>query len=331
MRLTIKNLLLVTIILSINACKCKSDVKQTGALYVYTFEKTNKLTTGDSKKMITQYMGIANPHELTVNSDENIAYYVADEDLNITFEQDLNNGNFEFSKLTKAYLDNDALKLPSEDEAVRIAKDYLKTNGIAVKNDAEIRLVHSGGIRSQSIVNGKQGGPIIDKVRTLTYGRTIDSLPVIGAGSKIVIQIGDKGEVLGVTRRWRELRSADKKEIKPAEMLTIKEAEEMAKRQIISEFGANTVFEVKGIQKSYYDGNGNILQPVWAFNTLVNLNNQDRSIQQVKYLCIIPMLKNSPEPIKLTTVDPKAKDMIRDIKSYRDSTRVNIKDTVGKD
>ena len=68
MRLTIKNLLLVTIVLSVSACKCKSDVKQSGAVYVYSFEKTDPLTTGDSKKMITQYMGIANPHELTVNS-----------------------------------------------------------------------------------------------------------------------------------------------------------------------------------------------------------------------------------------------------------------------
>ncbi len=331
MRLTIKNLLLVTIVLSVSACKCKSDVKQSGAVYVYSFEKTDPLTTGDSKKMITQYMGIANPHELTVNSDEHIAYYVADEDLNITFEQDLNNGNFEFSKITKAYLDNDGLKLPSEDEAIRIAKDYLKTNGIAAKNDGEIRLVHSGGIRSQSIANGKQAGPIIDKVRTLTYGRIIDSLPVIGAGSKIVIQIGDKGQVLGVTRKWRELQVTNKKEIKTEEMITVKEAEEMAKRQIASEFGANAGFEIKGTQRSYYDGNGNILQPVWAFSTLVNLNNQDRSIQPVKYLCIIPMLKNSPEPIKLTAIDPKAKDMIRDIKQYNDSTRVNAKDTVGKD
>jgi hypothetical protein len=331
MRLTIKNLLLLTIILSVNACKCKSDVKQNGAVYVYTFEKGNQVTTADSKKMITQYMGIANPHELTVSADENIAYFVADEDLNITFEQDLNNGNFEFSKITKAYLDNDALKLPSEEESVRIAKDFLKTNGIAVKNDAEIRLVHSGGIRSQSIVNGKQAGPIIDKVRTLTYGRMIDSLPVIGAGSKIVIQIGDKGQVLGITRRWRELQVAAKKEIKPEEMISIKEAQELAKRQIASEFGANVSFETTSTQKSYYDGNGNILQPVWAFNTLVNLKGQNRSVQQVKYLCIIPMLKNSTEPIKLTAVDPRAKEMIRETKPYRDSARVNVKDTVNKD
>jgi hypothetical protein len=331
MRLTIKNLLLLTIILSVNACKCKSDVKQNGAVYVYTFEKGNQVTTADSKKMITQYMGIANPHELTVSADENIAYFVADEDLNITFEQDLNNGNFEFSKITKAYLDNDALKLPSEEEAVRIAKDYLKTNGIAAKNDAEIRMVHSGGIRSQSIVNGKQAGPIIDKVRTLTYGRTIDSLPVIGAGSKIIIQIGDKGQVLGVTRRWREIQVAAKKEIKPEEMISVKEAGELAKRQIAAEFGANVSFEISSTQKSYYDGNGNILQPVWAFSTVVNLNGQNRSVQQVKYLCIIPMLKNSPEPIKLTAVDPRAKEMIRETKQYRDSARVNVKDTINKD
>lgn len=329
MRLTIKNLLLLTIILSVNACKCKSDTKQNGGVYVYTFEKGNQLTTGDSKKMITQYMGIPNPHELTVSTDENIAYFVADEDLNITFEQDLNNGNFEFSKITKAYLDNDALKLPSEEEAIRIAQDFLKTNGIAAKNGGEIRLVHSGGIRSQNIVNGQQAGPVIDKVRTLTYGRIIDSLPVIGVGSKIIVQIGDKGEVLGVTRKWRELQAGTKKEIKAEEMISVKEANELARRQIATEFGANATFEIVSTQKSYYDGNGNILQPVFAFNSLVKLGGQERNIQPIKYLCIISMLKNSPEPIKLTTVDPKAKEMIRNIKS--DSIRTNIRDTLGKD
>jgi len=329
MRSTIKNLLLATIILSINACKCKSDIKQNGAVYVYSFEKANPATTADSKKMITQYMGIANPHELTVSGDENIAYYVDDADLNITFEQDLNTGNFEFSKITRAYLDNDALKLPSEQEAQKIAQDFLKSNGIAVKNNAEIRLVHSGGIRSQSIVNGRQAGPIIDKVRTLTYGRVIDGMPVIGVGSKIIVQVGDKGQVLALTRKWRELELTSKKEVNVKEMISLKEAEELAKRQIATEFGANASFEITGSQKSYYDGNGNILQPVWAFNTVVKLSGQDRNIQPVKYLCIIPMLKNSPEPIKLTTVDPKAKDMIRDIRS--DSIRTNVKDTVGKE
>lgn len=42
------------------------------------------------------------------------------------------------------------------------------------------------------------------------------------------------------------------------------------------------------------------------------------------------MLKNFPESIKLTKLDPKAKEMIRDIKA--DSIRVNnVRDTVGKD
>ena len=66
-------------------------------------------------------------------------------------------------------------------------------------------------------------------------------------------------------------------------------------------------------------------------STLERLNGKDRNIQPVKYLCIIPMLKNSPEPIKLTTVDPRAKEMIKDMKPYRDSARVNAKDTIGKD
>jgi hypothetical protein len=310
MKISIKILLLIAICFSISACKYSK--KQTG-VYVYSFEKTAPISIDDSKKMISEYLNISTVHDLTVSKDENVAYFVADEDINTTFEQNLSNGNFAFSKLTSAYLNGTAPDLPSEGEAIRIAENYLASKGLSPKNRAEMRLVHSGGLRSQAVVNGAHGGPVVDLLRTLTYGRILDSMPVIGVGSKIIVNIGDKGEVYGVTRNWRELNASTKKEVKLQEMISNKEAEEMARKQIMEEFGKETRFEIRGVQKSYYDGNGNMLQPVWAFDTQLYLTGISGNRQPVSYLCIIPMLKNSPEPIHLTTIDPKSKDLIKEI------------------
>jgi hypothetical protein len=327
MKLIIEYLILVTVGLCITMCN--PNTNKTTGIYVYTFEKTASITTDNSRQMIADYLGIKNIHDLTVSKDENIAYFVADEDVNTTFEQDLNNGNFAFSKLTNSYLMKMVPTLPSKAEAMKIAENFMKSKSIAPRNGSEIRLVHFGGLRSQSVLNAKQAGPIVDKLLTLTYGRIIDSLPVIGSGSKIIINIGDKGEILGITKHWRELNRSEKKEVRPEEMISVKEAEEMARKQIMTEFGQNVSFEIINSQKSYYDGNGKILQPVWAFNTQINLN--DKNLKTVRYLCIIPMLKNSPEPLKLTTIDPYAKEMIKETKVRTDTIPNNLDDRKNND
>ena len=310
------------VILLLNACSPKTQ--KTG-LFIYSFEETAPIKTSDSKKLISTYLGVNNPHELTVSTDENIAYYVDDTDPNTKFEQHLGNGNFAFSKVTKAYM-NTIPTLPSKEAAVKIAEDYLKAKALFPKNNSELRLVHSGGLRSQNVINQKQAGAIIDHLITLTYGRVIDSIPVIGAGSKIIVKIGDKGEVYGLTRDWRETVGADKKDILVNEIITEDAAKELAKVQIASEFGKNARFEIVSSKKSYYDDNGKILQPVWAFNTLINLgDNANSLLPPVKYLCVIPLLKNSPEPLNLLKVDARSKSLIRTTNNQRDTTQTGGK------
>lgn len=314
----IKWLGLIAIVILLHACSRKTQ--KTG-LYIYSFEETAPIKTSDSKKLITEYLGINNPHELTISTDENIAYYVDDTDPNTSFEQHLGNGNFSFSKITKAYM-NAVPVLPSKEAAIKIAEDYLKSKALFPKNSTEFRLVHSGGLRSQNVINQKQAGAITDHLITLTYGRIIDSMPVIGVGSKIIVNIGDKGEVYGLTRQWREVGTTGKKDIEMNEIITEDAAKELAKIQIATSFGKNARFEIISAKKSYYDDNGKILQPVWAFNTLINLgDNANNLLPPVKYLCIIPILKNSPEPLSFTKIDARAKSSIRQTSAQRDTTQ----------
>lgn len=328
-----KIIALASVILMVNACKCNNKQTPSGekAVYIYQFQKAPSLTPADSKKMVTDFLGIADVHDLTINKDENVAYFVSDDNVNTTFEQNLTNGNFAFSKLPGSFMGQSTPQLPSVEEAQKIAENFMTSKNLSPTNKGEMRLVHTGGVRSQNVTNGKQGGPITDKLITFTYGRVIDSLPVIGAGSKIIVNVGDKGEVVGMTRRWRELNTGEKKEVKPEEMITEEVAREQAKKQIQSEFGGNANFEITRSTRSYYDGNGNILQPVWAFEATINLNQQDKNLKPVKYLSIISMLKDSPEPLQLQTLDPKAKELIKAVQRGRDSTQINNRDASPRD
>jgi hypothetical protein len=309
----------VSLAVCTESCKCnRTQPNQKDQLYLYSFEKTAPVTTDNSKQMINEYLGIKDVNNLTLNKDENVVYFVSDADVNTTFEQNLSNGNFEFNKLTKAY-DNLVPQLPSKDEAVKLAENFMKSKNIFPENAAQLQLIHNGGVRSQDVINGQKAGPVVDKLITLTYGRVLDSIQVIGSGSKIIINIGDKGEVVGLIRRWRELNISDRKLLKPEEMFTQSEAEEQARKQVQAEFG-QAPFEIVSSSRSYYDANGNYIQPVWAFNVMVNLNQEDKNVQAERYLCVIPMLKNSPEPLKLNALDPRAKQLIQSGEG-RDSTQ----------
>lgn len=302
---------LATLVALVGLQSCKTHEKKEDQVYLYTFAQATPLAADDSKRLIKDYLGVADAHDLVLNKDENTVYFTGD-DVNTTFEQNLTTGNFEFTKYPAGYA-NSVPKLPSSDEALGIAEKFLKSHAIYPANPAELKLVHAGGTREQAVVNGQRAGPVIDKLITLTYGRVLDGTPVIGAGSKIVVNIGDKGEVVGTIRRWRELSRESTKTVRAEEMITKEEAGEQARRQIESEFG-QVPYEIRSSAKSYYDNNGSYLQPVWAFDVSLGLDRVDKNLQPSRYLCVIPMLKDSPEPLHLNDLDPRAKDLIKTVK-----------------
>jgi hypothetical protein len=262
----------------------------------------------DSKKLLKRLLDVSAPGDL-YRSNENTVYYVSPKDVTETFECDLNNGNFTYNKSLKKYAGDYAPKLPTQEEALKEAEQFLNTQELLPKNRNELTLAHFGGLRSTSVIGGKRAGPVIDKLVTLSYGRTIDNTPVIGPGSKIVVNLGDKGEVMGLIRRWREVSASSRKLVPPEELVSQQEAEERANRQIVSEYGDASSHKILGSRRAYYDNNGSILQPVYAFEVAVTL--RDPKVRPFNYLCVIPMMKNSPEPLNLTGIDPRAKEMIK--------------------
>jgi hypothetical protein len=117
---------------------------------------------------------------------------------------------------------------------------------------------------------------------------------------------------MGAIYRWRELSTGSRKQVEAREAISQQEAEEAAKRQIMSEFGEGTAYSITKSSKAYYDNNRGILQPVYMFETTITF--RDQRVAPVNYLCVIPLLRNSSEPLNLTAIDPRAKESIRTIK-----------------
>ncbi len=312
MKKTLLILIASAIALTVCACKPRGEQPPTKEnVFVYTFEGPGKGTVEDSKKLVEKFIGSRDLGNL-YKSDENTVYYTSKDDVSETFENDLNNGNFTFNRSMKQYMGTSAPQLPAREEAIKLAEEFLSKNGLMPKNRNELTLAHYGGLRAAGVIDGKRAGPVIDKLITISYARRVDDLPVIGPGSKVVINIGNKGEIMGAIYRWRELGTGSRKQVEAQEMISQQEAEEMARRQIMSEFGESASYKFSTSGKAYYDNNRGILQPVYMFETAITM--RDQKVAPFSYLCVIPLLRNSPEPLNLTALDPRAKESLKIIK-----------------
>ncbi|HEV2830143.1 MAG TPA: hypothetical protein VGW76_21265 [Pyrinomonadaceae bacterium] len=296
------------------ACKRKEPPPPPSEnVFVYTFAEPATKSVEDSKKLIEKFLGSRDLGNL-YKSDDNTIYFTSKDDVSETFENDLNNGNFTFNRSMKQYMGTNAPQLPAREEAIRRAEEFLNNNGLMPKNRNELTLAHYGGLRAAAVIDGKTAGPVIDKLVTVTYGRKVDDVSVYGPGSKVVVHLGNKGEVMGAIYRWRELNASSRKQVQAEEMISQQEAEELAKRQIMTEFGQETSYRILGSRRGYYDNNAKLLQPVYTFEVEINMQQRDQHVKPFTYLCVIPLLRNSPEPLNLTAIDPRAKEAIKLIK-----------------
>ncbi|MEY4589402.1 MAG: hypothetical protein RL497_1478 [Pseudomonadota bacterium] len=247
--------------------------------------------------------------------EDNTVRFVSPKDINTTFEQNLTTGDLRFQRNFSAYLGDAKPSLPSPEEAVKLAHHFLATNSLAPANEQELKVVHIGGLRSSTMINDKPG-PIIDKLITVNFGRQINGLPVIGPGSKMVVNVGDKGEVVGVIRHWREL--AGKQAINAAETYSEAEAKRLALAQMSKEFGSKTEFEILQSKIAYYDNNGVYLQPVYAFETRV-INHELGDT--FNYVSVVPAMINTPEALNLRQTEALSVDLINRNENVKPTTR----------
>ena len=104
---------------------CAHQRPPRGDVYVYTFASRGPESADHTKKLIETFVGATVDAGTLYRSEENSVYYVSRTDVSETFERDLNTGNITFNRSMKKYMGSYVPQLPSGQEAVRLAKEFL--------------------------------------------------------------------------------------------------------------------------------------------------------------------------------------------------------------
>jgi hypothetical protein len=221
------------------------------------------------------------------------------------FEQ-RTDGSILFNASLKKYADAFKPKLPSEREVDNIAQQYLKANDLLPADPSEMKVGHIGGLRASKAGTNET----IDKMRTVTYIREIDGLPVVGPGSKIVVNIGDNSEVAGLVHRWKAIDKApsSKRTLKVTELRGEQDAKNELTKRVKADWGQNAKVRVEDSKIAYFDSNDGFIQPVYVFESKITpdaaFDPTGKSPEDQAYLGFVPAMKQAAESIDSEEMPP---------------------------
>lgn len=92
--------------------------------------------------------------------------------------------------------------LPSDDEAIKIAQDFLTERNL-LPSDAKLEEV----VADKQIESEKSTGTVLEEydivLQVIASGREINGIPIVGPGNKLSVYVGEKGEVVGLIKAWK--------------------------------------------------------------------------------------------------------------------------------
>ena len=218
---------------------------------------------------------------------------------------DTKSGLFSMSRGMANQIDDKPGKLPDDAQATDVALAFLKQNELGPRNGKEMVLARVGHIRSQSF-DPKSGakGPIRDQMVTVNFSRLVDGTEVVGDASKMIVQIGDGGEVVGAGINWREL--GDAKPVGAKGLRTAEQLQQDIQAFISREMNMASAVDVKQVGLFYYDNGGEFLQPVIGYEALVR-----EGRQTLRYFGQTALLRTPAEQVGPDAVTPRMRETVK--------------------
>jgi hypothetical protein len=218
---------------------------------------------------------------------------------------ELRTGYLSFNRGMADQIDDRPGKLPPDKEAEAIAREFLRKNDLGPGNPEEMELARIGHIKSSSFnpETGKKG-PVLDQMVTVYFGRRLDGVPVTGSGSKMIVRIGDGGEVVGGARRWTERgrgRRLNREQLRSGDEL-MKDIRTFLSR----EMGESEEIRIVQFLLVYYDNGGKFIQPALAYEATVKGKELGFA-----YLGQTALLREPPERVGPEPVSREALQAIR--------------------
>ena len=266
--------------------------------------------------------GPAIPVTLTPSADGSKLMFIGQDDPSNTIEIDNTTGDLSFCRgLMGLEVDGDTPNLPGRNAAVRAAIEHLEALNLMPENRGEMVLNHVGGLRMAA--QNEDGSSLeFDKLVTVHFGRTIDGLPVSGPGSKIIVHLGENAELVGMQRRWIELKPLAHQ---ASEFLSPAETMAKVSEHLSTEWNRAERVESERPQLGFFDDGQGRIEPAYFFRATLSYDAEVHAFAKGEYtsdyLGVVPALRTaearfqqlSPKPaeVKGTTaahVDPADDD-----------------------
>jgi hypothetical protein len=182
-------------------------------------------------------------------------------------------------------------ELVSKENAFRVAKEFTDRNELIVK-DVSVTTPQQLVTLSRAELHEGQKAAVTDVGQTVLFQRTIGEKPVLGNGSQLFVDLGDKGSVVGFTRMWNPLAMADTEPVFKGEREIYGEVESQLKQRIHGRVKA----KVGKLHLVYYSSDKEYVQPAYFFTIHVDTP----GVKGKSFLTgVIAAAKNSPEPIRM--------------------------------
>jgi len=220
-------------------------------------------------------------------------FHVSKADPSAHFRINKKTGDFSYTRGMKGYFEGGTTPgLPTKEQAAEMAKKHLKDMGLMPAKPEELVLLHIGGMKDIEFKDGKQTEH--DKLVTVHFGRQIDGTVVGGPGSKIIVNLGANGELVGLHRRWVEVveeRRPDRDFKGQAEVhqnITAQLKKEAAQAKRADASAPDLAL--------FDDGDGNI-EPAYFFDAELEYDEADGQTKggkyKEKYLGVVGAIKGS--------------------------------------
>lgn len=188
--------------------------------------------------------------------------------------------------------------LPDSPIASFLAGAFLRSSGFLPPDPSQLRLVHVGGMAMAAREPGSDGAPI-DKLVTLHYARSIAGRPVVGSGSKIVLHLGHRGEVVGMIHKWRD--AVPLRRLTATELVRGPEVIRAVRTHVAQTWSGATAAQVGSLEIVYYDGDGRFIQPAVAYTATIR-----HGLKSAEYLGLVPLMRRAPERVGLAPISAEA-------------------------
>ncbi|UZJ40400.1 hypothetical protein OO006_08470 [Prosthecochloris sp. SCSIO W1101] len=177
----------------------------------------------------------------------------------ITCSMNKNGTEYFYSDFAALNLTGKTSRLFSDEEAVKLSRDYLEKTGLMPANEKELRIDHVGGIM-QMLSNAESPEK---KAVVVYFYRELDGLRVRNFGSSITVTLAENEVPAGVQYRWREVASRNK--VGKRGFLDAEEVKKLVRDDINRVYAKDAEVTVDNIELVLYDNGGAYIQPAYLY------------------------------------------------------------------